>query len=160
MLSSASHSNSTRFRFPSHPFPIRLSGLVLARFADLHTPHRHGCGARGVSKARRGPRPGGGGAELTGSAEGWTAAGWVGCGGPRRRRPRSGALPQCPCCTPSSPRTGSPSPSSRVRSGGRSPAPSSSVSTHPPSLSPPCLVFSYWLRLPLVTVHPPSRSGA
>lgn len=83
-------------------------------------------------------RLGGGGAQLTGSSSGWTAAaGWAACGGPRKRRRRSEASPRCRCCTPSSPRTGSPSPSSRARSAGRSPAPFSSVSTHLPSA---CLV--------------------
>ena len=57
----------TPFAFGFLPLlsPSASHSLVLARFADLHTAARRPGGW--VSKARRGPRPGGGGAELTGS---------------------------------------------------------------------------------------------
>jgi hypothetical protein len=84
----------------------------------------------------------------------WTAAvGWAGSGGPRRRRPRSGASRRCLCCIHSSPRTGSPSPSSRAPSGGRSPAPSSSVSTPLLALPPRMLRSLLSLLLQLAAVR-------
>lgn len=145
-----------RFRTPTplaffppltHP-PLCLS-LVLLVLVLAPSPSQ-------ISRSPTQPsrRGGGGGAQLTGLSRGWTAAGgWAASGGPRRRRRRSGASPRCRCCTPSSPRTGSPSPSSRARSAGRSPAPSSSVSTHLPFLPSPVHPFPRLLRLRLVIVH-------
>lgn len=157
---------SDRFRTPTRLafFPVPTS-LSISLTQTIRQTHRHRppslvlgspcCLAFSPSQISRSPtelsrlgargpwyygssRLGGGGAQLTGSSSGWTAAaGWAACGGPRKRRRRSEASPRCRCCTPSSPRTGSPSPSSRARSAGRSPAPFSSVSTHLPSA---CLV--------------------